>query len=203
MSIVDKVIAAVTPQESDQARAEARARARAAAGREDWLATILTQHISIEAQFKAVKSATDPVAKKDALKMLGTLLTGHSMAEEAVIYPALALADEKGHATKAYAEQSAAKMQMGALENLDPSSQEFSDKLKHLEGAVLHHVYEEEGSWFLDLAHSKSVDQAKLTLRFKEEFDRYMGKDAVARTSGDAASERSMPPQDVAPTPRL
>jgi len=30
-------------------------------------------------------------------------------------------------------------------------SQEFLDKLKHIEGAVAHHVYEEESNWFLDL----------------------------------------------------
>ena len=36
---------------------------------------------------------------------MGTLLTGHSMAEEAVIYPALAQAGKQGHANTAYTEQ--------------------------------------------------------------------------------------------------
>lgn len=184
MSIVDKVIAAVTPPESDQARAEARAKARAAAGTSDWLAQILDHHVQIEAQFEKVKQASESTTQRAELKLLGALLTGHSMAEEAVIYPALAAADEEGHATKAYTEQSAAKLQMGLLENLPPMSQEFMDKLEHIRGAVAHHVYEEEGNWFVDLAHSSKVDQAKLTLRYQEEFERYMGNKQSLKSTG-------------------
>ena len=184
MSIVDKVIAAVTPPESDQARAEARAKARAAAGTSDWLAQILDHHVQIEAQFEKVKQASESTTQRAELKLLGALLTGHSMAEEAVIYPALAAADEEGHATKAYTEQSAAKLQMGLLENLPPMSQEFMDKLEHIRGAVAHHVYEEEGNWFVDLAHSSKVDQAKLTVRYQEEFERYIGNKQSLKSTG-------------------
>ena len=184
MSLVDKVIAAVTPPESDQARADARAKGRAAAGLEDWLALILDHHLKIEAAFEKVKIANDPAAQRQALTSLATLLTGHSIAEEAVIYPALAQANEKGHATKAYTEQSAAKLEIGLLENLTPLSPEFEDKLEHLRGAVLHHVYEEEGTWFPDLAHSSDVDQAKLTVRYREEFERYMGTGHAERALG-------------------
>jgi hypothetical protein len=38
MSLIDKVVAAVTPPESEGKRREARAKARAAAGQNDWLA---------------------------------------------------------------------------------------------------------------------------------------------------------------------
>src|ERR1700749_2629367 len=41
LSIVDKVIAAVTPPESEEARMKAREKARAAAGPGDWLAMVL------------------------------------------------------------------------------------------------------------------------------------------------------------------
>jgi hypothetical protein len=110
---------------------------------------------------------------------LSTLLTGHSIAEEAVLYPALAKAGEKGHATKAYTEQSAAKMEMGLLEDLPPMSQEFMDKLEHISGAVAHHVYEEESNWFLDLKTKiPEVDQVKLTQRYQEHFARYMGEES-------------------------
>jgi hemerythrin superfamily protein len=176
MSIVDKVIAAVTPPESEEARMKARAKARTAAGSGDWLAMVLDHHAQIEAGFAQVKQATDSARRSNALKELATLLTGHSMAEEAALYPALAKADEEGHATKAYTEQSAAKLQFGLLEDLPPMSQEFTDKLEHIRGAVAHHVYEEEGNWFLDLKNSEAVDQAKLTMRYMEQFERYMGK---------------------------
>jgi hemerythrin superfamily protein len=184
MSIVDKVIAAVTPPESEEARMKAREKARAAAGPGDWLAMVLDHHRQIESAFAQVRQAADAAGRTKALKDLATLLTGHSMAEEAALYPALARANETGHATKAYTEQSAAKLQLGLLEDLAPMSQEFTDKLEHIRGAVAHHVYEEEGNWFLDLKNSEQVDQAKLTLRYKEQFERYMGKAPRPETLG-------------------
>jgi hemerythrin superfamily protein len=182
MSIVDKVIAAVTPPESEEARMKARAKARTAAGSGDWLAMVLDHHAQIEAGFAQVKQATDSARRSNGLKELATLLTGHSMAEEAALYPALAKADEEGHATKAYTEQSAAKLQLGLLEDLPPMSQEFTDKLEHIRGAVAHHVYEEEGNWFLDLKNSEAVDQAKLTMRYMEQFELY-GQTPAHRTN--------------------
>jgi hypothetical protein len=179
MSIIDKVVAAVTPPESEQSRAKARAKARASAGLGDWLTMVLDHHEQIEAAFAAVKGATSPATRISTLKSLATLLTGHSIAEEAALYPALAKADEKGHAVKAYTEQSAAKLQMGLLEDLAPMSQDFLDKLEHLEGAVAHHVYEEESNWFIELKSKTALaDQVKLTQRYQEHFARYMGDDS-------------------------
>jgi hypothetical protein len=126
-----------------------------------------------------MKSAGDPASRIGSLKKLSTLLTGHSIAEEAALYPALANVDEKGHAVKAYTEQSAAKLQMGLLEDLPPMSQAFVDKLEHIEGAVAHHVYEEESNWFIDLkSKTPAADQVKLTQRYQEHFVRYMGDDS-------------------------
>jgi len=97
-----------------------------------------------------------------------------------VIYPALAKADEKGHATMAYTEQAAAKTQMALLEGLAPMTQDYLDKLEHIRGAVAHHMYEEEGTWFLELKEKAPVaDQAKITARYQEEFERYMGNDVA------------------------
>jgi hypothetical protein len=181
MSIIDKVVAAVTPPESEEARAEARSKAQSAATAGDWLSLVLQQHREIESCFAAVKAARDASSRTAAQKKLGVLLTGHSNAEESVIYPALAgPADEKGHAMMAYSEQAGAKINMAILETLAPMSQEYLDKLEHIRGAVAHHVYEEEGTWFLEIKEKLApADQAKLTQRFKEEFERYVGSDGV------------------------
>jgi hypothetical protein len=176
MSILDKVVAAVTPPESAEQRAEARAKARQAAGDGDWLTLVLDHHEQIEAAFAAVKAATDSASRVGAQKRLALLLTGHSIAEESVLYPALVKAGEQAHSTKAYTEQSAAKVQMGLLEDLEPMSQEYVDKLEHIQGAVAHHVYEEEGTWFIDLKQKlPPADQTKLTFRYQQEFSRYTG----------------------------
>lgn len=178
MSILDKAIAAITPPESDEARAEARARAETAARSAPWLAQILDHHRGIEAQFAAVKAAIAPAARRIAQEKLGLLLTGHSLAEEAAVYPALAADHQVGHAELAYEEQSAAKMEMGLLERLDPMSQDYLDKLEHIRGAVAHHIYSEEGSWFTELADSADLDeQARIGQRYTEEYARYMQGD--------------------------
>ena len=180
MSVLDKVIAAVTPLESEEERQSARTQARQAANEAPWLARVLEHHQQIEAAFAAVKAAADASGRRSAQRWLGTLLTGHSLAEEAVLYPAMALGDQKGHATAAYTEQSGAKINLAALETLEPMSQDYLDKLEHVRGAVAHHVYEEESKWFPKLAtEGGSALQMRLAARYTEEFDRYMGADAA------------------------
>lgn len=72
---------------------------------------------------------------------------------------------------------------------------DWRDKLGHIRGAVLTHVCEEEGSRFpelLDAIHSQ--EDQRLTRRFLDEFDRYMGKDAFEAPRQMAAE---IPPEQV------
>ena len=191
MSILDKVVAAVTPPESEEARRKARAKAKAASEGDDWLGQILGHHEQIEGAFAAVKVAGDVATRRAAQKELAVLLSAHANAEEAVIYPALIHFGHKMHGTAGYTEQAGAKANLGELEYLDPLSQEFLDKLEHIRGAVAHHVYEEENDRFLDLKKLSAPDQARLTMRYAEEFERYMGEADMApsRTNEISAAE--------------
>lgn len=176
MSVLDKVIAAVTPPETDAARTAATAKAQACADAGSWLAVALQHHAHIRAAFIGVRLASQADVRTVALKQLAVVLLGHAQAEEAVLYPALAdAAGAKAHAEMGYNEQALVKIQMALLEKLAPMSQDFTDKLAHIEGAVLHHMYEEEGTWFLEL-REKATDQPMLTRRFVEEYERYVGK---------------------------
>lgn len=174
MSVVDKVLGAVTPIPDEHRRLEATRKAREAADRNDWLSLVLDHHDLIRAAFDDCKAATRAADRTAAMQRLALVLNGHSLAEEIVLYPALAQAGEKGHAGHAYAEQTTAKMQMAELETIAPSSQAWKDKLEHIEGAVLTHMFEEESGWFLDLKE-KGEDQARLTARYAEEYERYAG----------------------------
>lgn len=190
MSILDKAIAAVTPPVSDEKRAEAHAKARAAAEPGDWLSQVLDDHEEIDQAFANTKAATTAEARRRAQKRLGALLTGHSMAEEAVIYPALAQAGKQGHANTAYTEQAAAKQQMAALEVMDPMSEDYLDKLGHLEGAVKTHVYQEESDWFVDMKRDAPAEaQAHATARYQEESARYFeGEPSPGGVAGESRS---------------
>lgn len=199
MSIVDKIIGAVTPPESDEARADATRKARDAASPGDWLSLALDHHDQIRAAFAEARRVEGAGARMAAMKQLAVVLNGHSLAEEVVLYPALAQAGEKAHAGLAYTEQTTAKMQMAEWENIDPLSEAWMDKLEHIEGAVLHHMFEEEGSWFLELKE-KGENQSRLTERYREEFERYMGDEARDVGLSSAVSP-GLPDLGVAPRP--
>ena len=177
MSILDKVIASMTPPESEEARAEARSKARELAGRHPWLELVLQHHLAIEAAFGALKRESTAQGRRLAEKTLAGLLTGHSLAEEGVLYPAMAHSTQKAHATSAYTQQSGAKINLAALEVLDPMTQDYLDKVEHVEGAVAHHMYEEEGTWFPTLCEDADLQtHERLTRRYAEEYARYMGR---------------------------
>lgn len=181
MSLLDRLIATVTPPESEEARREARTKANGAATPGDWLDQILQHHLDLEAAFAGVKAGNDGASRTAALQKLGVILTGHAIAEEAVIYPAMADEAQKGHAAMGYDEQVMVKVEMAQLEKLDPMSQDFIDKLEHIEGAVAHHMYQEEGTWFPELKESASAaDEAMLTKRYRQEYERYVGAPALA-----------------------
>ena len=201
MSMLDKIASAVTPMESDEQRREARERARTAARPGSWLSMIVDQHQQIENAFERARSAQDPAAQTAALKQLMLVLNGHSLAEEAVIYPGLVMAGEKAHSGTAYTQHTATKIQLGELETLPPLSQEFTEKLEHVRGAVLHHIYEEESNWLLDLeSKASATENQRLTQRFTEEFERYAGGDALDGLSSTALGGRTATSSGLQPS---
>jgi hemerythrin superfamily protein len=176
VSILDKIAAAVTPLVSVEERANARRQAEQLSQGDDWLAQVLNHHRQIETSFDRALNATDAQTRQSAASQLAVILMAHSNAEEAVLYPALVDGSSKAHTTMAYEEQAAAKINMAILESLDPMSQEWRDKLEHVQGAVAQHVYQEESSWFADLVRNVPADkQTQMTKRYAEEFERNSG----------------------------
>ena len=82
MSFLDKIMATVMPPESDQDRAEARKRAEALASGNGWLAMALEHHRQIESAFARARAGIDAAQRKQAMKELALILTGHAQAEE-------------------------------------------------------------------------------------------------------------------------
>jgi hemerythrin superfamily protein len=175
MSLLDEIMSKVAPPESEPDRAGARAKAEQLSHGHGWLAMVLEHHRQIEGAFQRARGSADVAGRKQAFKELALVLTGHSLAEETVLYPALAEHDEKAHAAMSFDEHSMTKVQMHELDHLDPMGQEWLDKLEHIRGAVLHHMYEEEGERFVDLAQKAAAESEVLSQRFAEEFQRYAG----------------------------
>ena len=176
MSLFDKVVSAVTPRETDAMRQEARTRVQAMARSGNWLWLIVGHHRQIEASFDAIRNAVEATTRVAAQQRLAVVLTAHANAEESVIYPALSHTGQKGHAELAFGEQAEAKTLLAELEWLAPMSQVYLDTVEQIRDALLHHMYEEESAWFVGLREKLSeADDVKLTRRYAEEFDRYVG----------------------------
>jgi hemerythrin superfamily protein len=178
MSWLDKIGSKVFPLASDEKRAEARRKAEELGRSNQWLAQIIAHHKAIEQCFADALSATDADSRRHAMKELARLNTGHSIAEEVTIYPALVeyngMLGGKVQAAIAYEEQQMTKIQQALLEKLDPMSEEWRAKLEHIKSAVQQHVYEEESHRFAELAEAISpAEAARLSRRYAEEFERY------------------------------
>ncbi|MBY0342394.1 MAG: hemerythrin domain-containing protein [Sphingomonadales bacterium] len=173
MSFLDRIAAALAPAASDEQRAEARAQIQELAVNEPFAEEILAHHRRIEGLFAEARKARGPAAQT-AIADLAVLLNAHSMAEEAVIYPEISEHSSKAHAGMAYEEHAMTKVQLAALQKLAPGSQEWHEKLDHIESAVQQHVYQEEGSWLPDVIRYAPLQaRQRMSIEFREYFERF------------------------------
>lgn len=191
MSILDKFVAALIPPESEEAHRTTHARARMAAGDSDWLEQILDHHEQIEAAFETLQSAETVISRRVAEQHLAVLLTAHTNAEEAVIYPALVLFGHRAQGRSSYAEHAQAKTDLAQLEYLDPMSKAYERTLEHLRRSVAHHMYEEEYGRLLDLKRLTPGAQARLAQRYAEEFQRFCGAESAEGPEASSISPLS------------
>lgn len=172
MSFLDRIAAALAPAASDEQRMEARANLEELARAEPFAQQIVEQHRAIEALFAQARQNNGPAARA-TVHELAVLLNAHSMAEEAVIYPEVSHHSSKVHAAMAFEEHAMTKVQLAALQQLQPGSQEWSEKLDHIESAVQQHVYQEESSWLPDVIQfAPLADRQRMSSQFTEYFGR-------------------------------
>jgi hemerythrin superfamily protein len=103
---------------------------------------IMSDHREVERLFTLLR---DPQTRAQNVPVLVTLLTAHSRAEEAEVYPvARDEADAGDDVAHSQAEHAEADELLARLQECDPASSEFDDVLTELVDAVTHHVEEEE-----------------------------------------------------------
>lgn len=111
--------------------------------REDVVDLIMQDHREVERLFDELKD--DPEKRPNLLPVLTTLLTAHSRAEEAEVYPvAAAEAGEREEIAHSQQEHIEADQLLAKLARSDPASADFDRVLQNLIDAVSHHVEEEE-----------------------------------------------------------
>jgi hemerythrin superfamily protein len=112
---------------------------------QDVVDLIMQDHREVERIFEVLR--TDPAQRAAMTPVLTTLLTAHSRAEEAEVYPAArdeaSAADKVAHSQEEHVQ---ADELLEQLAQVDPESSEYVDILDQLVEAVTHHVEEEETS---------------------------------------------------------
>ncbi|WP_406048368.1 hemerythrin domain-containing protein [Kribbella sp. NBC_00889] len=104
---------------------------------------IMQDHREVERLFDELKD--EPEKRPNLLPVLTTLLTAHSRAEEAEVYPVAASeAGEKEEVSHSQQEHIEADQLLAKLAATDPASAAFDKVLQNLIDAVSHHVEEEE-----------------------------------------------------------
>lgn len=172
MSFLDRIAAAIAPAANEQQRMEARQQLEQLATSEPFAQDILDQHRQIEALFAAARQDSDEGALA-IIEELAILLNAHSMAEEAVIYPEISDHSSKAHAGMAYEEHAMTKVQLAALQKLAPGTQEWHEKLDHIESAVQQHVYQEESSWLPDvIRYAPMEERQRMSMEYRDYFER-------------------------------
>jgi hemerythrin superfamily protein len=114
---------------------------------DDWLALIQNHHALIKAAFDEVLSTSNsPVdVRQQRFRRLGLLLTAHCVAEENVIYPALAMHGLQTESDKLYLDQAHAKVMNAVLDMADDKgSAGWLEKARELKEVVLQHATQDE-----------------------------------------------------------
>ena len=171
----------ITPSHNNVEREKVREEAKKNA-KSKWFTMVLNHHSQIEAVFDKIKDAKTLNVRSAAQKELMTLMTGHSIAEEAIVYPFMKLDTSATDAGHAYVEQSVAKMELVALDEIDDKmSKKYEEKLEEIRAAVVHHMIEEERDFFPELQDkADSKENRKISQHYQMEFDRYMQIPAAA-----------------------
>jgi hemerythrin superfamily protein len=151
--------------------------AQAAGG--SWFDMVKGHHAMIADTLDKILATSDSEAVERAKlqKHLGYLLTAHAVAEENVLYPALARLGMTGASDQLYIEQAHAKVGNADLEVSRKGDSAWLAKVATLKTAILHHAKdEEEADLFPKLMSSASSDMnAMLTAGYARQFGSVRG----------------------------
>lgn len=66
------------------------------------------------------------------------------------------------------------KVNLAELQKLQPRSEDWNEKLDHIESAVQQHIYQEESSWLPDVIRNAPADERqRMSFEYREYFDRF------------------------------
>ncbi|MEU4191934.1 hemerythrin domain-containing protein [Kribbella sp. NPDC026611] len=150
---------------------------------------IMQDHREVERLFDELKE--NPEKRPTLLPVLTTLLTAHSRAEEAEVYPVAASeAGEKEDVSHSQQEHIEADQLLAKLAGTDPESPDFDKVLQNLIDAVSHHVDEEESKVLPGMkAHLSEERRSELGEAFVASRKQHLGEQPGDMTREELAKQ--------------
>ena len=155
----------------------------------DVVELIMADHREVERLFTELKEKPDQ--RVNLVPVLTALLSAHSRAEEAEVYPvARAEAGETDEVAHSQEEHLQADELLKQLAGTDPATPSFEDVLGELVKAVTHHVEEEESNVLPGLRERLDADRlAELTEAFAASRAQHLGDPPPDLTRDERATQ--------------
>lgn len=123
----------------------------------DVVALIEQDHRDLQEVFARLRNGDGD--RQMLFQQMAAILTAHSRAEEAEVYPAIAKANDAEKVKHAREEHAEADDMLAKLKGIDPESAEFVQTLNELIDAVSHHIDEEESEALPALRRAADANQ--------------------------------------------
>lgn len=150
---------------------------------------IMQDHREVERLFGELRNR--PEKRPNLLPVLTTLLTAHSRAEEAEVYPvARTEAGETEEVAHSQSEHAEADQLLKRLASTDPHSKQFDEVFGKLVEAINHHVQEEESNVLPGMKERLSDQRrAELGTAFAASRKHHLGEQPGEMTRDELATQ--------------
>jgi hemerythrin superfamily protein len=129
---------------------------------------IRLDHNKVNTLFTELLQSNDPQKIQEYFGQIYKDLSAHAEAEEEVVYPRVRSFYGQSDTQELYDEQAEMKRMLEEIKALNPSSQQFKDKVRQLMDAVGDHIRQEESTMFAAIRNNLSSDQSEqLATEFK------------------------------------
>src|SRR4051812_16113920 len=151
--------------------------AQTAAAGGDWFKMIQAHHALVAKTFEQILASGNRtyLAREQLVKLLGYQLTAHSVAEENVIYPAIAMTGMLTEADKLYLDQAHVKVMNAQLEMKAQlkDKADIIEPARALQTAVLQHAKQDEEATLYPQLRAKldPTMNAMLAAKYQREFN--------------------------------
>jgi hemerythrin superfamily protein len=129
---------------------------------------IRMDHNKVNILFAELQQSNDPQKIQEYFGQIYKDLTTHAKAEEEVVYPKVRSFYGESDTQELYDEQAEMKRMLDQIKAISPSTPEFKDRVKQLDGIVMDHVRQEESTLFASISNNLSSAQCEqLATEFK------------------------------------